>query len=72
LDFLTTGFLQGGLSTPRPTPNPEDQAPYLWPPVTGWPSYSPRHPLQSPFTTWMGYSDTILILRSPHGEKISK
>jgi hypothetical protein len=29
LDFLTTGFLQGGLSTPRPTPNPEDQAPYL-------------------------------------------
>jgi hypothetical protein len=43
LDFLTTGFLQGGLSTPRPTPNLEDQASVFVTPETGWTSYAPRH-----------------------------
>jgi hypothetical protein len=34
-------------------PQPEGQVPYLYPPGTGWPSYTPGHwvPISSPATT---------------------
>jgi hypothetical protein len=31
------------LSKIRDSPNLEGQVPYLYPPGTGWPSYTPRH-----------------------------
>jgi hypothetical protein len=36
-------FYRVGLSTPRPTATWRTRPPYLWPPETGWPSYTPRH-----------------------------
>jgi hypothetical protein len=62
LNFLDASqkfsFLQGRVFTPRPTPIPEDQASVF---------ISPRGRVATHFSR-MGYSDTILIPRSPHGE----
>jgi hypothetical protein len=43
------------------SPNLETRFPYLYPPGTGWPSYTPRHcvPFPSPPTTRQGYGRGI-------------
>jgi hypothetical protein len=42
---------------------PYPDTPYLCPPETGWPSYTPRHwvPILVAFTTHMEYVGAILI-----------
>jgi hypothetical protein len=52
------------LSKIRDSPNLESRFPYLYPPGTGWPSYTPRHwvPFPSPFTTRRATVEVIRTL----------
>jgi hypothetical protein len=56
-------FLQGRVISPTPNPHPGGAGLYIY-----IPQRQGGYPFYSPLTTCMGYSGTILIPGSPHGE----
>jgi hypothetical protein len=61
--FVTVTFLQGWIASPAPNPQPGGQGLRIYDPRRqGDPAIPPGtgYPFQSPFTTCMAYSGTIL------------
>jgi hypothetical protein len=73
--FATITFLQGRIVSPAPNPQPPTWIPSLriyGPRRQSGPAIPPGtgYPFQSPFTTCMGYSGTILSSLPPYGNII--